>query len=74
MLGFFLYTLENVVVIVFVTGEALICDWLNHLKTQQDICPCKNRYQAVNIMTLFDGFILHPVINVTALDINITIE
>lgn len=27
---------------VFVTAEALICEWVNQLKTQQDSCPCKN--------------------------------
>ena len=40
-LGFFLYTPGNVLITVFVTDGALICDWLNYLKTQQDFCPSK---------------------------------
>ena len=39
--GVILYTPGNVLITVFVTGETLICDRLNNLKTRQDFCPSK---------------------------------
>ncbi len=37
VLGFFFYTPGNVLITVFVTGDAL-CEWLNPLKMWQDFC------------------------------------